>query len=193
MSRTIGSSASERAFQASQSLFTLRQVRRVLADRAAEQGGKRTAHTTRIGAGEVAARDQRIGCQRAALIGPQRPALPFGRLALEGVQSSARHVDLDRPEGACQRSLPAPVAMPHDTSSFFIAGRLASSITRPGQGFIELAADQFFDELPSPIADFDLDRIEPIVKKMGSRLCFRLQGIRLRGNARHGVVSSPTR
>jgi hypothetical protein len=31
--------------------------------------------------------------------------------------------------------------MPHDTSSFFIAGRLASSITRPGQGFIELAAD----------------------------------------------------
>jgi hypothetical protein len=26
---------------------------RVLADRAAEQGGKRTAHTTRIGAGEV--------------------------------------------------------------------------------------------------------------------------------------------
>jgi hypothetical protein len=83
--------------------------------------------------------------------------------------------------------------MPHDTSSFFIASRLASSITRPGQGFIELAADQFFDELPSPTADFGLDRIEPIVKKMGSRLCFMLQGIRLRGNARHGVVSSPTR
>jgi hypothetical protein len=83
--------------------------------------------------------------------------------------------------------------MPHDTGSYFTAGQLAASITRPGQGFIELAADQFFDELSRPTADFGLDRIEPIVKKMCSHLCFRLQGIRLRGNVRHGVVSSPTR
>src|SRR5260370_35752012 len=119
--------------------------------------------------------------RRTAPVGPQRLALPFGRPALEGAQSSARHVDLDRPEGACQRSFPAPVAMPHDTSSFFIASHLAASITRSGQGFIELAADQFFDELSSPTADFGLDRIEPIAKKMGSDLCFKLQGIRLPG------------
>jgi hypothetical protein len=81
--------------------------------------------------------------------------------------------------------------MPRNAPSSFIAGRLASPITRPSQGIIELAADQFFDELPSPPPDLGLDRIEPIVKKVGSRLCFKLQGIRLRGNARHGVVSCP--
>jgi len=45
----------------------------------------------------------------------------------------------------------------------------------------------------APTADLGLDRIKPIVKKVGRRRGFRLQGIRLRGNARHGVVSSPTR
>jgi hypothetical protein len=59
----------------------------------------------------------------------------------------------------------------NNARSFFIAGRLASSITRAGQGLIELAADRFFDELPSPTADFGLDRIEPIVEKVGSLLC----------------------
>jgi hypothetical protein len=36
-----------------------------------------------------------------------------------------------------------------------------------------------------------LDRIEPIVEKVGSGLGFKLQGTRLRGIACHGVVSSP--
>jgi hypothetical protein len=83
---------------------------------------------------------QRVGCQRAALIGPQRLALPFGRPALGGIQPGARHLDLDRSERACQRSFPTSLAMPHHTGSFFIGGLLASSITRPGQGFIELSA-----------------------------------------------------
>ena len=61
--------------------------------------------------------------------------------------------------------------MPRNARSFFIAGHLASPITRAGQGLIELAADQFFDELPRSPPDRCLDRIEPIVKKMGSRLC----------------------
>jgi DNA polymerase-4 len=45
--------------------------------------------------------------------------------ALKMQRLGARHLDLDRPERARQRPRPAPVAMPHDTSSFFIAGRLA--------------------------------------------------------------------
>jgi hypothetical protein len=83
------------------------------------------------------------------------------------------------------------VAVPSNGRPFFPAGRLASPITRAVQGRVELAADEFLDELPSPTANLGLDRIEPIVEKMGSRLGFKLQGIRLRGNASHGVVSSP--
>ena len=58
-------------------LFTLRHVRltRVFADRPAEQGRQRMTHPPRIGAGEIRARDERIGGKCAPLIGPQRLAL----------------------------------------------------------------------------------------------------------------------
>jgi hypothetical protein len=46
-------------------------------------------------------------------------------------------------------------------SSFLIAGRIVSPITRAAQCRVELAVDQFFDELPSPIAHRGLDRVEP--------------------------------
>ena len=62
---------------------------RVLADRAAEQGGERAAHPARVGAGKIGAGDQRVGSLRAPLIGPQRLALPLRCLAL-GVFSLAR-------------------------------------------------------------------------------------------------------
>ena len=56
ISRTIGPSASERPFQASQSPLTLRQVRlTVLADRAAEQRRQRPTNPPGIGAGMIAA------------------------------------------------------------------------------------------------------------------------------------------
>jgi hypothetical protein len=54
-----------------------------------------------------------------------------------------------------------------------------------------LAADELLDELPSPTAHLGLDRIDPIIKKAGSRLGFKRQGIWLHGNACHGV--SPLR
>jgi hypothetical protein len=41
----------------------------VLADRPAEQGRQRAAHPTGVGAGEMRARDQRVGGKRAPLIG----------------------------------------------------------------------------------------------------------------------------
>ena len=159
---------------------------------AAEQGRQRAAHPARVGAGEIGARDQRVGGQRAPLIGPQRLALPFRRLALGGVQPGARHRDLDRPERAGQRPRPAAVAVARNAGSCFIAGHLASPVTRPGQRSVELAADQLFDELTRPSPHLGLDRIEPVVEKINSHLGCRLQRIRLRGIARHGVVSSPT-
>ena len=129
----IGSSASERLFHASQSLFTLRPgpTHRVLANRSAEQRRQRAPHPPRIGAGQIAARDQRIGGKRTPLIGSQRPALPFRGLAFGVVKPGPRHRDLDRSERARQPSRPAAVAMARDASFCFIAGHLAASVARP--------------------------------------------------------------
>ena len=79
-----------------------------------------------------------------------------------------------------------------DAGSCFIAGHLASFVTRPCQRGIEFAADQLFDELTRPSPYLGLDRIEPVVEKINSHLSRRLHGIRLRGKLGHGVVSSPT-
>jgi len=83
------------------------------------------------------------------------------------------------------------VAVARNAGSSFIAGHLASSVTRPCQRSIELAAEQLFDELTRPSPYLDLDRIKPIVEKINSLLGRWLQRIRLRGIVRHGVVSSP--
>jgi hypothetical protein len=53
------------------------------------------------------------------------------------------------------------------------------------QGSVELAANHLFDELPDAVADPGLDRIEPIVEKLGGRLGQELRGFNLR------VVSGP--
>jgi hypothetical protein len=128
----------------------------------------------------------------ATKIRPQRFALPFRRLALSGVQSGARHRDLDRAERACQRPRPAAEAVARNARSYFTAGHLTSPITWACQHSVELAADQLFDELTRSSPHFGLNRIKPVVEKINSHLGRRLQRIRLRGNARHGVVSSPT-
>jgi hypothetical protein len=47
------------------------------------------------------------------------------------------------------------------------------------------------DEFPNPIAQASFDRVKPIVEKVDSCLGCRLRGLKLRGNVRHGVVSSP--
>jgi hypothetical protein len=152
MSRTIGSSAKERVFHASQSLFTLRQVHRVLAHSAAKQGGERTAHPARVSTSQIGARDQSVGGQRTALISPQRLALPLRRLALQGVQSGARHRNLDRPKGPGQQPRAAPVAGARNACSSFIAGHLASALTGAGKHSVQLAADHLFDEVARPSA-----------------------------------------
>jgi hypothetical protein len=82
--------------------------------------------------------------------------------------------------------------MARNARSSFIAGYLTSPITRACQHSVELAADQLFDELTRSSPHFGLNRIKPVVEKINSHLGRRLQRIRLRGNACHGVVSSPT-
>ena len=88
ISRTIGSSASERAFQGPPVGLHLppHSAHRVLADRTAEQRRECSADPARVGAGEVRTCNQRVGCPRAALIGPQCLALPLPRLAVRAVE-----------------------------------------------------------------------------------------------------------
>ena len=75
---------------------------RVLANGAAEKGTQGAAYAAGVGAGEVAAGDQRVGGQRAALVGSQRLALPLRCLAVGGVQPRARH-----PRSPSARMFPA--------------------------------------------------------------------------------------
>jgi hypothetical protein len=82
------------------------------------------------------------------------------------------------------------MAVARDAGSSFIAGHLASSVTRPCQRSIELAAEQLFDELTRPSPYLGLDRIKPIVEKINGLLGRRLRRIKLRSSVRHGVVSS---
>ena len=107
---------------------------RVLADRTAKQGGERTAHPARVGAGEIAARDQRVRNKRAPLIGPQCLALPLRRLAIGGVQPGARHLDLHLAEASQQRPRPMAVAVtvvPTATSASPLGGFAWTGIARP--------------------------------------------------------------
>jgi hypothetical protein len=47
------------------------------------------------------------------------------------------------------------------------------------------------DEFANPIAQASFDRVKPIVEKVDSRPALGLRRLGLRGNVRHGVVSSP--
>lgn len=67
---------------------------------------------TRVGAGEIRARDQRIDLFRAALIALQNFGLPLGGLAgLIRVDAGARHSDVDAAERAHDRAHAPTVAM----------------------------------------------------------------------------------
>ena len=75
----IGSAASERAFQASPVEGSTDYV---LTDRPGESRFRRAAHSARVGPGKISTGDQGVGRLRAALIRPQRFALPLARLAV---------------------------------------------------------------------------------------------------------------
>jgi hypothetical protein len=70
---------------------------------------------------------------------------------------------------------------------------LAPAVTRARQYSIELFANHLLNELADSLANAGFDRIKPIVQKCGRSCSGRLRSYRLRGNACHGVVSSPAR
>jgi AhpC/TSA family len=115
------------------------------------------------------------------------PAGQKASLAIGSGQTGVRHRDLDRSERAGQRSRPAAVAVARNALSSFVAGHGDAPVTWPRKCRLELAAEQFFDELTRSSPHF-----KPVVEKIADHIGRRLQRIRLRGSARHGVVSSPT-
>jgi hypothetical protein len=135
INQTIGSSASERPFQASQSPFTLHQpsagyskaapagtfsllrpADRVLPHGAAEQSRERPADPARVGPGKIGSGDQRVGPFGAPLVGRNGRILPLGRLAIRRFQTRPGHTHRHRPEGSHQSALAmaVPVASPHN-------------------------------------------------------------------------------
>src|SRR5262249_5207454 len=87
------------------------------------------------------------------------------------------------------------VPMPADRGPAIIdaAQRLRPApVPRPLQLLVQLALDHGLDKAAHPITHRGFNRIEPIIEKIHSCIGDRLRGIRLRGNALHGVVSYPT-
>lgn len=95
--RTTSSLARLRLFQASQSVRIFLHVRanHVLAHRAAEQGRQRTLDPTRVGAGQVGTRDQRLDLAGHPGVAGQRRAAPF-LAAAAGRHPGARHAHRPR-------------------------------------------------------------------------------------------------
>ncbi|OWK20899.1 hypothetical protein AJ88_25295 [Mesorhizobium amorphae CCBAU 01583] len=98
--RTIGSSVSERHSSVPVRLhLPPGAAGDVLADRAAEQDGKRTTDALRALARHVVRRDQCVGGLRQPLIRAQILALPFHRLVLVDIEARSRSRDLGGVEG----------------------------------------------------------------------------------------------
>jgi hypothetical protein len=64
-------------------------------------------------------------------------------------------------------------------------------VTWPRQHLLKFATNHFFDQFANPVTDAGLDRIKPVIEKLGGNVSRWLRKLRLRGNARHGVVSCP--
>ena len=122
---------------------------RVLADRAAEQGCERAADPARVGAGEIGRGDQRVGGQRAPLVGPQRLALPLPGRAIGGVEASARHGDLGRTECPRQGTRAAAVPVP-GCAGIASSPHSGAGVAWAGQNSVELGPDHPLDETREP-------------------------------------------
>ncbi len=150
---------------------------RVLAHRAAEQRRERTAHPARVGAGQVGACNQRIGGSRAPLIGGQRLASPLTGLAVGGHQPGARNADLHLAE--CSQEGSRPMAVPVTDEACqdvvgLVPGLCRAAVAWPRQRRLELRLDHALNKAPHPIADARFNWVEPVVKKLGARLSFRM-------------------
>ncbi len=69
-------------------------------------------------------------------------------------------------------------------------GPCRTTVAWPRQRLLKLSLDQFLDEAPYAGSDAHLDRVEPIRKKLFACTSCRMQEVRLRVMASHGVVST---
>jgi hypothetical protein len=93
-----------------------------------------------LGAGQIGARDQRIGGERAALVTSQHLAVPFSGIAIARLQSSPRHGDLGLAEAAGQRAPAAAVPVTQKVC-WSAVGILCAAIPRASERRIELTSD----------------------------------------------------
>src|SRR5262249_2353542 len=143
----------------------------VLAHRSAEQAPERAAYAARVGARQIAAGNYGIGGHCATLIASQRVTLPFRRLAVARNKPRPWHRDLGPTEFAGQRPCPPAVPMAHSAGrSRVIAAFLRSPVPRPRQHGIEFGLDHRFYERANALANTSLDRIKPIVEKLGANI-----------------------
>ena len=179
ISRTIGSSFSGRAFQASQSVCTLRHTRLTVSLPTAPPNSAASARRTRrvLVPTDTPKRSahRRLG---PVLIGPQRLALPFRGGAIRTLQARPRHRDLGLAERPDQRPRPAAIAI----SAHWGNGRLrlpgaTSAVPRPLQGGVEFQMDQRFDPVPDARTHAGLDGVDPIIEKPGRRRNIGLQDL----------------
>ena len=104
----------------------------ILADLPGENRLERTAAAARVGSGKISAGNQGAGSLRATLVGRQRLALPFARLAILAHDAGPWHGDFGLSERARQRALAMPVAAADEgRGGLFIPVRLASPIAWP--------------------------------------------------------------
>ncbi len=98
----ISSSFRERAFQASQSPFTLCQTRLTVSFPTAppNKAASAPAHPARVGPGKIGASDQRVGLFRPPLVGRNGRILPLDRLPVRCFQAGSRDTDRHRPEAS---------------------------------------------------------------------------------------------
>jgi hypothetical protein len=177
----IGSSAKERAFQASQSALNLppHAAHRIFADRAAKDGRECPPHPTRIDPGKIGAGNQRIGLLGSPLVSSQRRTLPLGCLTRRANEPGARQRDLDPAKGPHQRSRAVTVTVAADTFrpvAILDIPLWAAAVAWASQRRVELALNHRLDEITYPLAQPDFDRVKPIVEKVDCSLRFRLQG-----------------
>src|SRR3984893_8822004 len=191
MSLMIGSSFKERAFQLSQSPFTLRQTRLTVSfPTAPPNKAASPAHPARVGPGKIGAGDQRVGLFCAALISRNGRVFPLDRLALRCFQTGSRDADRRWPEGSHQLALAraVPVASPHKRPAAYARfGKPRPFIPVPPKRSVEFRFQEFLDEGANAGPHPGFQRIEPIAtkkKRSFGRFSRRFYGMRF-----HGVIS----
>src|SRR4051794_23119352 len=115
----------------------------VLADRAAEQSGKRPAYASGVRARQIGSCDQRLGLPGAALIGRDHAALPLPRAAPAGLKAGGGPPNRQPPEGAGERALAGAVSVPLGRRRLTLPPPLVALARQAG---LEFLLDDCLDE-----------------------------------------------